>query len=104
MFAAEKYIVTARKEVILSAGAFNTPALLQLSGIGDPDHLGSLAVHTRVARPDVGKNLQDHPIFSIFYSVNTADTVDAVFRGESVAVTSNDLWLRKQSGKSVHDP
>lgn len=99
MFAAKKYVVTAKKEVILSAGAFNTPALLQLSGIGDPDHLSSLGIQTRVARPDVGKNLQDHPNFNIYYSVNTTHTTDAIFRGESVSVISNELWFKNHSGK-----
>ena len=100
MFSAKKYIVSATKEVILSAGAFNTPALLQLSGIGDPKHLKSLGIRTRVARPDVGKNLQDHPIFNIYYSVDTTNTPDPIFRGESVAAAANDLWFKNHSGKS----
>jgi choline dehydrogenase-like flavoprotein len=53
------YTVFARKEVILAAGAIQTPALLQLSGIGDPAHLGSLGIQTVVNLPTVGKNLQD---------------------------------------------
>ena len=47
-------------EVILSAGAFNSPQLLQLSGIGDPDHLASLDIPVVSALPGVGENLQDH--------------------------------------------
>ncbi|MGB1381994.1 MAG: choline dehydrogenase, partial [Ilumatobacteraceae bacterium] len=47
-------------EVIVSSGAFNTPQLLQLSGIGDPDHLGPLGIDTVSALPGVGQNLQDH--------------------------------------------
>jgi choline dehydrogenase-like flavoprotein len=97
--AAEKYIATVTKEIILSAGTFNTPALLQLSGIGDPEHLGSLGIQTRVVRPDVGKNLQDHPLFLMHYSVNTTDTFDPVFRGESIAVNSHDIWFKNHSGK-----
>ena len=52
--------VRARREVILCAGTINSPQLLQLSGIGAPDHLGSLGIETLVASPDVGRNLQDH--------------------------------------------
>ena len=52
--------VRARREVILCAGTINSPQLLQLSGIGAPDHLGSLGIETVVASPDVGRNLQDH--------------------------------------------
>ncbi len=52
--------VRARREVILSAGALNTPRLLQISGIGDPAHLGTLGVGTVAALPGVGANLTDH--------------------------------------------
>lgn len=47
-------------EVILCGGAFNTPQLLQLAGIGDPGHLRSVGVTPRVELPGVGENLQDH--------------------------------------------
>jgi choline dehydrogenase len=47
-------------EVILCGGAINTPQLLQLSGIGDPDHLGPLGIEPLVALRGVGENLQDH--------------------------------------------
>ena len=52
--------VQARREVILSGGAVNTPQLLQLSGVGDPDHLGEIGVVVRHALPGVGENLRDH--------------------------------------------
>ncbi len=48
------------REIILCGGAFNTPQLLQLSGVGDPDHLRSVGVDPVVALPGVGENLQDH--------------------------------------------
>jgi choline oxidase len=48
-------------EVILCAGAFNSPQLLLLSGIGPADHLRQVGVPVRVALPGVGENLLDHP-------------------------------------------
>ena len=46
-------------EVILSGGSFNTPQLLQLSGVGDRDQLATVGIQARVHLPGVGKNLQD---------------------------------------------
>ena len=46
------------KEVILSGGAFNTPQLLQLSGIGDSEFLKSKGIEPRVHLPGVGKTLK----------------------------------------------
>ena len=50
----------ANREVILSAGALQSPQLLQLSGIGPPDLLHSFGVAVQHALPGVGENLQDH--------------------------------------------
>ncbi|MEL6892633.1 MAG: choline dehydrogenase [Actinomycetota bacterium] len=47
-------------EIVLCGGAFNSPQLLQLSGVGDPDHLGPLGIDTVAEVPGVGENLQDH--------------------------------------------
>jgi len=55
-----KIIVRAGREVIVSAGAVNTPQLLQLSGIGSVDHLQSLGIQPLLANENVGRNLQDH--------------------------------------------
>jgi choline dehydrogenase-like flavoprotein len=51
--------VRARREVIVSGGAFNTPQLLMLSGIGPPEHLRALGIQVRSPLAGVGGNLQD---------------------------------------------
>lgn len=50
----------ARKEVIISGGTFNSPQLLQLSGIGNSTHLESIGIDSRVNLPGVGLNLRDN--------------------------------------------
>lgn len=52
--------VRARKEVILCAGAIASPQILQLSGIGDAQHLKNIGVATTHNLPGVGENLRDH--------------------------------------------
>lgn len=52
--------IYANQEVILCGGAFNSPQLLQISGIGDPEHLRRIGVSVEHELPGVGQNLQDH--------------------------------------------
>jgi choline dehydrogenase len=56
-----RYQAFAAHEIILSAGAFGTPQLLQLSGIGPADHLRRVGVTPLVDSPGVGRGLTDHP-------------------------------------------
>ncbi|KAG6885230.1 hypothetical protein C0993_004637 [Termitomyces sp. T159_Od127] len=60
-----RYTSFARREVIVAAGAIQTPSLLQLSGIGDPAVLGPLGIRTLLNLKTVGRNLQEQPM-SIF--------------------------------------
>lgn len=52
--------ITARKEVILSAGAIGSPQILMLSGVGDSDELQKHGIEVKAGLKGVGKNLQDH--------------------------------------------
>lgn len=72
----------AEREVVLSAGAYNSPQLLMLSGIGVADELAARGITPRVDLP-VGENLQDHPHIGLSYltdteSLLTAETPDNV--------------------------
>ncbi|KVO02672.1 choline dehydrogenase [Burkholderia ubonensis] len=62
--------IAAAREVILAAGAVDTPKLLQLSGVGDPALLARRRVPVVHALPAVGRNLQDHLCVSFYFKAN----------------------------------
>ncbi|WP_156840569.1 GMC family oxidoreductase [Novosphingobium aquimarinum] len=70
----------ARKEVILSGGAYNSPQLLMLSGIGPAADLAELDIPVRVDRPAVGQNLSEHPLVYMSYAASDADTFLSALR------------------------
>ncbi|KAK7006238.1 choline dehydrogenase [Favolaschia claudopus] len=67
--------VTARYEVIVSAGVFQTPQLLMLSGIGDREQLSQHGIETVVHLPGVGTNLQDHDEVSNIWTLKQNHTL-----------------------------
>jgi choline dehydrogenase-like flavoprotein len=69
---AERYVIRASGDIWLCAGAIDTPAILQRSGIGDKEYLESLQdpVKTVVDLPGVGENLYDHPDILYYFKTN----------------------------------
>jgi choline dehydrogenase-like flavoprotein len=64
----ERKQLRARREVILASGAFQSPQLLMLSGVGDGKALGAHGIGVVHHLPGVGRNLQDHPDFVFVYA------------------------------------
>jgi len=81
--------VTARREVILSAGALQSPQLLQLSGIGDADLLKRHGIEVLSHRPAVGQNLQDHLQVRVIHRCNEPLTTNDDMRS---------LWRKLRMG------
>ncbi|HEY6992181.1 MAG TPA: GMC family oxidoreductase N-terminal domain-containing protein, partial [Xanthobacteraceae bacterium] len=77
--------VEAAREVILCGGAFNTPPLLMLSGIGPAAHLRAMGIAPVVDLP-VGKNLQDHLAVIIFFERLTESTFRRDMRFDRMAI------------------
>jgi choline dehydrogenase len=63
----EPFEAVAEREVILSAGAYNSPQLLMLSGVGPAEHLAMREIDVAVDLPGVGQNLQDHINSGVIY-------------------------------------
>ncbi|KAJ6629414.1 glucose oxidase [Mycena sp. CBHHK59/15] len=85
-----RYNVYARREVIIAAGAIQTPQLLQLSGIGDSSVLTPLGIKTQVNLPTVGKNLQEQTMNSL--GANSNGQWDKGGNGPSDAIAFPNLY------------
>ncbi|WP_448166961.1 GMC family oxidoreductase [Burkholderia ambifaria] len=77
--------VKARREVILAAGAVQSPQLLELSGIGNPEILRAHGIPVRHALPGVGENYQDHFIVRMSWRVTRPITVNEKVHGLNLA-------------------
>ncbi|HLZ99900.1 MAG TPA: GMC family oxidoreductase N-terminal domain-containing protein [Steroidobacteraceae bacterium] len=71
----------ARREVILSAGALQSPKLLQLSGIGPAARLRDAGVAVRIDSPGIGQNLREHRLLFIQHRLKRPGSVNAAFTG-----------------------
>lgn len=89
--------VQAKKEVILSAGAVNTPFLLMQSGIGATEELTRAGIPTLLNLPSVGKNGSDHPVASISWSVNATNTEDQL-RNQTFFNENFAIWNKTHGG------
>ncbi|TNJ43391.1 choline dehydrogenase [Phaeobacter sp. B1627] len=74
----ETYTALARQEVLLAAGAINSPKLLELSGIGRPDVLARHGITVRHPLAGVGENLQDHLQIRTVFKVRNAKTLNTM--------------------------
>lgn len=81
--------VRARREVVLSAGAVNSPQILQLSGIGAGDLLRRHGIEVALDQPYVGENLQDHLQIRAVYKLSGAKTLNTL---------SYSLWGKAKIG------
>jgi choline dehydrogenase-like flavoprotein len=86
-------LVRAEREVLLCAGALNTPQILLLSGIGPGGDLDRTGVRVRHDLPGVGRNLQDHPCVTLLWEVSDQHTLYGAEKPRFLAE-----WLLRRSG------
>jgi choline dehydrogenase-like flavoprotein len=85
----QRITIRARQEVLLAAGALQSPQLLQLSGIGAPDSLAQHGVAVQHALPGVGQHLHDH--------VDVVQVVHAAQATQSLGISVGGLWRLLQA-------
>lgn len=89
--------VRARREVVISAGAVNTPRLLQISGIGNPDVLSAAGVAVKHELNGVGENLSDHYSPRLVASVRNIGTINGLVKGPRLVAELLRWGMRKPS-------
>ncbi len=87
-----------KREVIICQGAFGTPHLLMLSGIGPADHLTENGIEPVVNLPGVGASLADHIVASMQYSSNRMDLSHARYQRLDKAISLMARWLFNGKG------
>jgi choline dehydrogenase-like flavoprotein len=91
-------VVTARREVVLSAGAFGSPQLLLLSGIGPRDELAAHGIEVVHELPGVGENLQDHLDHIIAYRSRRDDVIGLGPKGLMQLAAAGLRWRKDGTG------
>ncbi len=91
------YVLSASKEVILSAGVFNSPQLLMASGVGPANTLKGLNIPIVADRPAVGQGMQDHLFYDISYRVNGV-TLSALAYNATFAAEQAQLYNDHAAG------
>ncbi|KAK1962680.1 alcohol oxidase [Colletotrichum sublineola] len=90
---------TARKEIIVAAGALNTPKLLQLSGIGPASVLSKYEIASIIDLPGVGSNLQDHPFGLTLASLSNGIPGNSDLDNATYDAEQGDLYYSKRKGR-----
>ncbi|MFO1013517.1 MAG: choline dehydrogenase [Caulobacteraceae bacterium] len=85
----------ARAEVLLCAGAVQSPQILQLSGVGDPEDLAKVGIDTKHALPGVGANLQDHLDITVCFETPKVKGAYSASRGLNTVLTGLKYALFK---------
>jgi len=95
----QQQYVAANREVILSGGAFGSPQILMLSGVGPTAHLSSVGIETKLDLPGVGENLQDHiTVVPIYRTKQTTGTFGISLRSCYEIPKAIVQWFRRSEG------
>ncbi len=99
------HTLSARKEIILSAGVIGTPHILLNSGVGNADELSVLGITPMLHLPDVGKNLRDQVSMRLTWNVNDTQMVENVYwRNKTLQEDALAEWQSNRTGFLANPP
>ncbi|KAJ9211462.1 CAZyme family AA3 [Paecilomyces variotii] len=94
----EHHQISARREVILSAGSINTPQILELSGIGQEEILNKHGIPVVISNPRVGENLQDHCLAAVSFEIADGQASGDLLRDPNLLQSAIKSYQESQSG------
>ncbi|CAF4988888.1 unnamed protein product, partial [Rotaria sp. Silwood1] len=102
----QSIIIKARKEIILSAGAYNSPMVLMHSGIGPAEHLIEMSIDCKIDLQGIGRNLQDHTMVYTLYQVNDSSlTLDQfIYYHPDILALTVKQWHETKTGPLAENP
>ncbi|MCD6075960.1 MAG: dehydrogenase, partial [Rhodospirillales bacterium] len=96
----EKKRAHARREIVLAAGAYNSPQILMRSGIGPAEHLSEMGITPLLDRQNVGANLQDHPATGVDVARNKPGELHHQLRADRLGINLLRGWFLR-SGPAI---
>jgi choline dehydrogenase len=93
-----RYTTCAKRQVILSAGTVESPAILERSGIGNPEILKKAGIKTLVNRREVGENLQDHLQVRMSFEIEGERTVNDLMNNPVLGAIEGIRYLLRRRG------
>ncbi|KAK3337610.1 hypothetical protein B0T19DRAFT_413165 [Cercophora scortea] len=94
----EEFTASVTKEVILSAGSVQSPQILELSGIGNPDVLAAAGIPVKVSNRNVGENLQEHMMLALIYEADPSLPNPSDLLTPSIAAAAREQYAKDHSG------
>jgi 4-pyridoxate dehydrogenase len=82
----KRHVARADSEILLCGGVINSPQLLMLSGVGDPDQLSHHGISVNASLKGVGRNLHDHLVADVRYRRSEPGTLHRLLRLDRIAV------------------
>ncbi|KAJ7041525.1 alcohol oxidase [Mycena alexandri] len=99
-----RYTLTAKKEIVLSAGSIGTPSILMHSGIGNSSTLSALGIQPLHNLPCVGQEIIDHDLLGLGWLVNSNNTFETAAHNATLAAEQLAQWNASRTGPLVVNP
>ncbi|KAK6341762.1 hypothetical protein TWF730_001258 [Orbilia blumenaviensis] len=94
-----EYVAFASKEIVVSCGSVQSPLILELSGIGNPEILKAANIEVKIENKNVGENLQDRLMVAMVYEIDsTTPNADDLRTNQALATSADEEYERNRTG------